>query len=63
MTTMSGAAYERFNALLAQWRREGRKLTWKELNEAFRLAQEETQEARPPAGTDPVVPQQPTEER
>jgi hypothetical protein len=38
---MDQAATDRFNEILAQWRREGRQIGWPELQEAFRLAQKE----------------------
>jgi len=42
---MDDEAVETFNAILARWRRDGRPIGWKELNEAARVAWE-AQDAR-----------------
>jgi len=43
---MDGVATERFNQLLKEWRREGRKIGWEDLNRAARIAREEQEERR-----------------
>jgi hypothetical protein len=37
---MTAAQYDRYLELLAGWRAEGRKITWKEYRLAFQLARE-----------------------
>jgi hypothetical protein len=40
MRPMTDAAYQRYNAILRQWRSEGRRISWAELREAHQLATE-----------------------
>jgi hypothetical protein len=39
---MSEEAYRRYHEILATWRAQGRRLGWRELKEAYRLAREES---------------------
>ena len=40
MHTLSNEGMDRFNDLLREWRRAGRKIGWAELDEVYRLARE-----------------------
>jgi membrane protein required for beta-lactamase induction len=40
MSILGNTGYEEFNRLLREWRRAGKKISWPELAEAYKLAQE-----------------------
>jgi hypothetical protein len=51
MTSLGSTAYQVFNDTLARWRREGRRIGWPELQEAYEIARaaEEQEERQGPA--------------
>lgn len=52
MTTMSDASYVVFKQILALWRKQGKRISWPELQQAFDLAKQVEDQPPPPPKTD-----------